>query len=149
MNIIQAIRPETDRASLFVCLMLPFFLLVLTFVLAVSLTATSIPTVGTARSAIAASCFVYLALALTWLPAYSVALVWFWFATRNEEPLFSRLYWIPVIQTLFIWFPTIFFLDAPVEQKYGMLPYWALVSILLGFIFIALIRGLFYLWKRK
>lgn len=148
MNFIHALKPETDRAFLFTCLMLPFALAGIAFILAVSLTATSVPTVGTARSAIAATCFVYLALALTWLPAYSIALTWLWFTTRNGESALSRLYWIPVIQTLFIWFPTIFFLDAPIEQKYRMLPSWGIASILLGFLFIGIIRGSFHLWKR-
>ena len=149
MKIIEAFRPETDRTSLFACLLSPIILAVVAFILAVGLTATSVPTQGTARSTIAALSFVYLTIALTWLPAYSFALAWFWVKTRNDEVIFSRLYWIPVIQTLFIWFPTIFFLDVPIAQKLRMLPSWGIASVVLGFIFIGLIRGVFYLWKRK
>lgn len=149
MNLVQALKPETDRTSLFACLISPLILAAVAFVLAVGLTAMSVPTAGTIRSTVAALSFVYLTLALAWLPAYAIALAWFWFATRNDEPLFPRLYWVPVIQTLFIWFPTIFFLDVPIAQKLRMLPSWGISSIVLGFIFIGLVRGIFYLWKRK
>ncbi|MEM8515128.1 hypothetical protein RCH14_004488 [Massilia sp. MP_M2] len=149
MNLLDRLIPETDRTSLFACLLAPLILAVAAFILAVSLTAVSVPISGTLRSTVAALSFVYLTLALAWLPAYTIALAWFWITTRNDEAIFPRLYWVPVIQTLFIWFPTIFFLDVPTAQKLRMIPPWGIASIVLGFVFIGLIRGIFYLWKRK
>ena len=142
-------RIKTDKGAAFACLASPFAVLIIAFVLAVTLTAFGVPKTGTARSTIAALSYLYLTLAVMWLPAYCVALGWLWWATRAEETVFSRMYFLPLILALAIWFPALTFTDVPAAQRLRLYPGFALAAIASGYVWLGLVRLMFYVWRRK
>jgi hypothetical protein len=127
----------------------PLVLAVVSFAIAVFMTATGMYRHGTISSVVAATSILYLTLGMTWLPGYAISLVWFWYVTRHDKPLFPSIYWVPVIQSLLIWFPSLLLVDVPFTQKLRMLPAWAFASLILGYVWIAIVRAIFYFWKRR
>jgi hypothetical protein len=143
-------RLETDRGALLVCLIAPWIVALAAFVLAIALTGFSVPTIGTMRSGIAATAYVYLTLGIMWLPSYSAGCIWWWWATRDDETrLMTRLYTLPLVAALFAWFPSLTFLNAPLVFRMKMYPALAVSGIIAGYIWIAIVRMVFYLWRRK
>lgn len=144
-------RPvESDRSALLLCLAIPFAIALVSFVLAVGLTAPGAPKLGTLRSTVAGLSYVYLTLGLMWLPAYGIACGWFWWSTRaSEQKLFTRLYTLPLVAALFVWFPALMFVAVPFTQRLRLFPVLALSAVLSGFLWIGLVRLMFYAWRRK
>lgn len=144
------LRECTDRALLMTGLSLPLLFALIAFVLAVALTAFGAPTVGTARSTIAGLAYVYLMMCLMWLPAYAAGCGWFWWATRGEDDnLLKRLYTMPWISALFVWFPALFFTPITLADKARMYPMLAATVIIASYIWIGLVRFIFHVWRQK
>lgn len=149
----RSIRIQSDRAALVSLLSAPLVIALVAFILAVGLTLDGPPKVGTVRSGIAAAAFIYLALAMTWLPSYFAGCGWYLWVTRkhphDENKLLSRLLLLPLVCALFIWFPALAFSPGAVSDKARLFPVFALSSVFGGYIWIGMVRGIFYLWRQR
>lgn len=146
---LQRFQIITDRGALLACLSAPILLTVVAFVVAVSLTAFGVPKIGTARSTVAAMSYLYLTLAVMWMPGYAIALGWYWWITRDHDRLLQRLYKLPLVEAIFVWFPSLVFIEATTAQRLRMYAVFALTAVALGYMWIGVVRGTFYLWRRK
>jgi hypothetical protein len=146
---LPSFRIDTDRGALLACLSFPILLAAVAFVVAVSLTAFGVPKIGTARSTVAAMSYLYLTLSVMWMPGYGVALAWYWWITRDHDRLLQRLYKLPLVEAIFVWFPSLVFIDASMGQRLRMYAVFALTAVALGYVWIGLVRLMFYFWRRK
>lgn len=145
-------RPPADaRAALLRLLALPLLSLVPAFLLAVGLTAGGAPAVGTLRSGVAGLAYVYLTLCVMWLPAYGAGLLWFWWRTRDgdDDRLLGRLYLLPPVAALFMWFPSLAFIALPLLQKLKAYPMLGLSAVVAGYLWIGLVRLIYFIWRRQ
>jgi hypothetical protein len=140
---------DSDRAFFLTCLAIPLVMALVAFVIAVALTGFSAPTVGTLRSTVAGFAYVYLMLCLMWVPGYLISGAWYWWVTRDDESIaLDRLYTTPLIGALFIWFPTLLVAPATSAQKLQMFPMLALGALVAGYLWIGIVRLMFYVWRR-
>ncbi len=139
-----------DRSALLRCLCIPLVLTLVAFSIAVALTAFSVPTVGTTKSTVAGLAYVYLMMALMWVPSYLVGLAVFWWNTRHsDDKLLFNLYIMPLVCALFIWFPSLVMGDATREQRMQMLVPLVGTGVILGYVWIGLVRLMYYVWRKK
>lgn len=139
----------TDRSLMMTAVVLPLILAGIAFILAVALTAFGAPTIGTMRSTIAGLAYVYLMLCVMWLPAYTIGCAWFWWATRDEDNLLKRLYTMPWISALFVWFPALYFTPVSLAEKARMYPMLAVTVIIASYVWVGLVRLMFHVWRQK
>lgn len=141
---------DSDRALLLVFLAIPLFLALISFAIAVALTGFSTPTIGTMRSTVAGYAYVYLMLCLMALPSYIISGAWFWWVTRGDDSIaLDRLYTTPLISALFVWFPALVVAPGQLGQRAQMYPMLAMTAIVVGYLWVALVRLCFYFWRRK
>jgi hypothetical protein len=139
-----------ERAALLRILVLPLLSALVAFLLAVALTGFGVPAVGTARSTVAGFAYVHLTLCILALPAYCAGLLWFWWITRADDArLLTRLCQLPLIAALFAWFPSTLMSSAPLREQLSALPMLAVSTLLLGYLWIGLVRLIYFLWRRQ
>lgn len=139
-----------ERAALLRILVLPLLSALVAFLLAVALTGFGVPVVGTARSTVAGLAYVHLTLCVLTLPAYCAGLLWFWWITRADDSrLLTRFYQLPLIAALFAWFPSVLITSTPLQEKLSALPMLAISTMLLGYLWIGLVRLIYFLWRRQ
>ncbi len=141
---------EQDRSALLRYLSIPLVLALIALLIAVSLTAFSVPKIGTSTSTIAGLAYVYLMLGLMWLPAYTVGYVFYWWSTRkSDDNLLFYLYLMPLVCALFLWFPTLVLVEISAAEKRSMIVPLIGTGLILGYIWIGLVRLMFYVWRKK
>jgi hypothetical protein len=134
---------HTKRSCLILWLSLPVAVAILVFMLAVGLTAFSVPKIGSLRSTTAGLAYVFLVFSLVGLPAYLVAYGWFCWKTRIDSAvanLRKQLFRMPMIVAAFIWFPTLFFVPLPFVQKARLYPLFALAAVIGGYAWVGLVH---------
>jgi|SRR5471030_26226 len=146
---LRRLHIDTDRGAMLATLALPGILMVIAFLIAIALTAFGVPTLGTLRSTVAAVAYLYLTLCVMWLPAYCIAFAWYWWASRDDAVLLQRLWFLPLVEALFVWFPSILFADIAHGQRIQVLMPFVLTAIVSGYVWVGLVRLLFYVWRRK
>jgi hypothetical protein len=149
----RSIRIQSDRAALVTLLSIPLVVAVVAFILAVGLTLDGAPKVGTLRSGVAAAAFIYLTLGMMWLPSYAAGCGWYCWSTKDHShdarKLLGRAYLIPLVSALFIWFPALAFSPGALSDKARLFPVFALSGVFGGYIWIGMVRGIFYLWRQR
>jgi hypothetical protein len=145
----HSMKIETDRGALLATLALPGILAAVAFIIAVSLALFGVPRNGTWRSTIAALSYLYLTLSVMWLPAYCIAYAWYWRVSRDETVLLKRLWIMPLVTGLFVWFPGVLFAQVPVGEKVRILLPFVLTAVVSGYAWTGIVRLAFYVWRRK
>lgn len=140
---------NSDRALLLALLAIPLILALVAFAIAVALTGFSTPIIGTTRSTVAGYAYVYLIFCLMAMPSYIISGAWFWWVTRDDDAIaLDRLLTTPLIGALFVWLPVLVVAPVPLAQKVQMYPMLALTAIVAGYVWVALVRLMFYLWRK-
>lgn len=140
---------STDTKAAITLLSLPFFFCLSALVLAVCTTASGIAPKGTPLFYVAAFSYAYLTTALMCMPAYIAGCIYFWWVTtKNEIPITRALWQIPIVSLAVIWFPAVFVPQETQLDRLKVILFLALVTTVINFLWIALVRIVIRLWRK-
>lgn len=145
-------RVQSDRGAIILCLTAPFIVTAISFCITVGWVAFLSATHGDMSSRPLPTVIAYLVVTFSVmvLPAYTAGCGWWIWATRDENAnLVKQLWFLPLISTLFVWFPTLTMAEVEMTYRLQMFPVLIAISLLSGYIWIGLVRLAFYFWRQK
>lgn len=132
-------------------LVIPVGLALISFVIAAIASSFGEMTQGTLRFYVGAFSYAFVAGSFLILPAYLISLAWFWWSTKNDDHNMKRNLWLtPLVTCVFVWFPAVA-LPKVSGIETMMKTYFLLVgiSLVLGYVWIAIVRAVLYFWRKE
>lgn len=140
-------RDLSDRRAALTLLFVPFFVAALVFLVAVVATLMGPTAQGSTRFYVAAITYTTLTVSFMFMPAYIVAVAWFWWKSKQDERLARLLWQIPVVVSALVWFPILILTPLGARDLAATYVILVIVSLLFGYLWVALVRYCLRHWR--